>query len=166
MSHRFVVTSLAVVALSALSISAQADEPAAPPASKSASAPAAVSADKSASAAPSAADQPAAAAPACDLTLGKRVFGQCSICHSLDKDAPPVAGPNLHGVVGRTAASSPGFSYSKALRDSAKQWTAQELDHFLEQPMSSVPGTMMAFAGLKKPEERAAVICYMETNSK
>jgi cytochrome c len=144
MRHRFALASVAIAALSALFVGVQADEPALPTAS---------------------ADKPVAAASACDAALGKRVFGQCSICHSLDKDTPPVAGPNLHGVVGRAAASSPGFSYSKALRDSGKKWTAQALDQFLEQPMTSVPGTMMAFAGLKKAEERAAVICYIERSS-
>lgn len=112
-------------------------------------------------AAASASDKPAAATQECDTALGKRVFGQCSICHSVEKGVPPAAGPNLNGVVGRTAASAPGFSYSKAMRESAKQWSPQELEHFLEQPMTYIPGTTMAFAGLRKPAERAAVICYL-----
>lgn len=112
-------------------------------------------------AAPAPAAPAAAAAPACDAALGRRVFGQCAICHSLEKDAPPVAGPNLYGVLERAAGTAPGFAYSRALRESGKRWTREELDRFLTQPSAAVPGTTMAFAGLKKPEERAAVICHL-----
>lgn len=115
---------------------------------------------------PAAVAEAAPAAPACDAALGRRVFGQCAICHSLEKDAAPIAGPNLHGVVGRPAASTPGFSYSKALRASGKRWTPEELDRFLTQPASHVPGTTMAFAGLKRPEERTAVICHLTDAAK
>lgn len=142
MGSRFTTAWLAPLLLSPLFICVQADEPAAPTAAKD-----------------------TAAAPACDVVLGKRVFGQCSICHSLEKGAAPIAGPNLHGIVGRAAASANGFNYSKALREAAKQWTPAELDRYLEQPTTYAPGTMMAFAGLKKPEERAAVICYIASVS-
>lgn len=103
----------------------------------------------------------AARAPDCDTALGKRVFAQCAICHSIEKDAPPSAGPNLYGILDSPAASKTGFGYSQALRASGKRWTREELDHFLAQPMSAIPGTSMAFGGLKKPEERAAVICHL-----
>lgn len=144
MTKRHASLRLAPLLLTSLLIGAQADTPPTP----------AAAADQDASAA----QQP------CDLALGKRVFGQCSICHSVEKEVPPTAGPNLYGVLGRAAASAPGFSYSKALRESGKIWTAQELEHFLEQPMSAIPGTTMAFAGLKKPAERAAVVCYLGQN--
>lgn len=117
--------------------------------------------DEAAAPAPAAASPTAAAD--CDATLGKRVFAQCAICHSVEKDTAPVAGPNLYGVLDRPAASAPGFGYSRALRESGKRWTREELDRFLAQPMSVVPGTSMAFGGLKKPEERAAVICHLVT---
>jgi len=107
----------------------------------------------------------ASPATKCDLDLGQRVFGQCAICHSIEKDAPAIAGPNLHGVVGREAASGSDFKYSQALRASGKRWTVEELDRFLTDPMNEIPGTSMAFGGLKKPEQRAAVICYLEQAS-
>lgn len=122
-----------------------ADEAAAPPATPAAS---------------------AAGTTDCDAALGKRVFAQCAICHSVEKDAAPVAGPNLYGILDRPAASAPGFGYSRAMRDSGKRWTREELDRFLAQPMSVVPGTSMAFAGLRKPEERAAVICHLAAASR
>jgi cytochrome c len=43
------------------------------------------------------------------------------------------------------------------------QWTFEELDKFLANPKGEVPGTAMAFAGLKKPDERANVIAYLRT---
>ena len=36
---------------------------------------------------------------------------------------------------------------------------------FLENPKKMLPGTKMTFVGLKKPEERADVIAYIESVS-
>jgi cytochrome c len=109
---------------------------------------------------------PRTAVKPCDAKLGESVFAQCAICHSTEKDVAPVAGPNLHGIVGRVAGSAPGFAYSPALRGSRIRWTPGELDRFLEDPMATVPGTSMAFAGLKQPEQRAAVICYLQQTAR
>lgn len=102
------------------------------------------------------------AAVACDLDRGKRVYAKCAICHSRDMGAPAVAGPNLHGVLGRLAGTAPGFTYSRALRGFDRRWTREELDRFLAAPTTTVPGTTMAFAGLRNAADRAAVICLLE----
>jgi cytochrome c len=99
----------------------------------------------------------------CDVARGERVFANCAICHSRQAKVPSPAGPNLSGVVGRKAASLPGFKYSRALRESAKTWSPEQLDLFLKAPQTAVPGTAMAFAGLRNPEDRAAVICLLAT---
>lgn len=102
-----------------------------------------------------------ASAQSCDVARGERVFASCAICHARQPDAPSPAGPNLHGVVGRKAATVPGFRYSRALRESGKIWSVVELDRFLAAPQTAVPGTAMAFAGLRNADDRAAVVCLL-----
>ena len=60
-----------------------------------------------------------------DAALGQRLFGQqCMLCHSVGQGQEGAA-PSLYHVVGRKAASDPGFpAYSKALKASGVTWTA------------------------------------------
>jgi cytochrome c2 len=104
---------------------------------------------------------PAAHAPAPELPGGAAVFGSCAVCHPHEPSGGAGAGPNLHGVVGRRAASDPSFAYSDALRASRITWSEAELDAFLADPQARVPGTTMPFAGLKDPAQRAAVIRFL-----
>ncbi len=104
----------------------------------------------------------AAAEPA----AGQKVFKKCRACHSPDKDGKPKIGPNLWDVVERPIASATGFAYSKALKaKSGAPWSYESLDGFLTKPNAWAPGTKMSFAGLKKPEQRAAVIAYLRSLS-
>lgn len=95
---------------------------------------------------------------------GARVFRKCSACHKLEAGANGT-GPYLHGVVGREKAAADGFGYSEALAGMDGAWTPENLNAFLEKPSDYVPGTSMSFAGLKKVEERADLIAYLETIS-
>ncbi|MBI4538643.1 MAG: FAD-dependent oxidoreductase [Gemmatimonadetes bacterium] len=110
-------------------------------------------------AAPLAAAGAAAHAPA--TATGDTAFGACAVCHPHDESGRSGVGPNLHGVVGRKAASDPSFAYSDALRSRGVEWTEQELDAFLADPRAYAPGTTMPFAGLTDPAERAAVIRFL-----
>ena len=121
--------------------------------------------------APAAAPVAAAAVPAAGVTLasltgdatnGEKVFGQCKTCHVAEKGVNRV-GPSLWGVVGRSAGSIEGFKYSPANKNSGLVWTADQLFTYLEAPQKVVKGTYMAFAGLKKPQDRADVIAYLKT---
>lgn len=107
----------------------------------------------------------AAAADKPDAANGKTIFEQrCGICHAVNT-APggPVAGPSMVGIVGRKAATVPGFSlYSPALKGSGLTWNTKTLDEFLTMPMSKVPGTTMPMM-LPDAKERADVIAYMST---
>ena len=97
-----------------------------------------------------------------DPALGKTAFNKCAACHSI-KDGENKIGPSLHGVVGRPSHSIDGFSYSEPMKAYNVTWDAPTLDHYLADPRGVVPGTKMIFVGLKKDDERANVIAYLET---
>ena len=101
----------------------------------------------------------------CNVEHGAEVAKRCVACHAFDIDAISKVGPPLAGVVGRQAASYPDFKYSRALRAITTTWTAEELDKFLAAPQKYARGTSMAFAGLRKEEERADLICFLQTLS-
>jgi cytochrome c len=99
-----------------------------------------------------------------DVTKGQGVAKVCAACHTFDKGGPSRVGPNLYNIVGAKHAHVEGFAYSdamKALHD--KAWDYKELNGFLWNPKKHLPGTKMGFAGIKKPEDRAAVIAYLRT---
>lgn len=108
-----------------------------------------------------------APAPSPDMKRGKLLYIQCRACHELKAGGPQLVGPNLSGVFGRKAAAAPGFNnYSAALRKSDIVWNAQTLDKWLAQPASMVPGNTMAFPGISNAKDRAALIAYIEAETK
>ncbi len=100
---------------------------------------------------------------AADPAKGEHDAKICKACHNFEAGAAAKIGPPLHGVVGRDIASVEGFSYSSALQNEDGDWTYDKLDEFLTNPRAFAPGTKMAFAGIKKPEQRAAVIAYLRS---
>ncbi|WP_246175784.1 c-type cytochrome [Roseovarius bejariae] len=99
---------------------------------------------------------------AADPADGEKVWRQCRACHKLE-DGKNGVGPHLNGVVGRDIASVDGFRYSSSLQDLDGAWTADELNAWLEDPKAYAPGNKMSFRGLRKEEDRAAVIAYMQS---
>lgn len=97
-----------------------------------------------------------------DLAKGAKTFGKCKACHKLEEGAKST-GPSLYGIVGRDIAGMEGFGYSGALTGMDGDWTAEALSGFLEKPKAFAPGTKMSFAGLKKPEDRANLIAYLDS---
>ncbi|MEO6001768.1 MAG: PQQ-dependent sugar dehydrogenase [Opitutus sp.] len=109
-----------------------------------------------------AADAPAAAA---DVTHGAAVFQQmCVLCHTTTANGASAQGPNLMGVVGRPAASLDNFGYTKALIDSKLIWDKANLDRFLANPPSTVPGTNMVIL-VPSTQDRQDIIAYLGTLS-
>lgn len=102
----------------------------------------------------------AQAAPG-DVAKGAAIYrARCAVCHGAT--AAGGNGPDLHGIVGRSAASEPDFAYSAALRRSGKTWSANDLQAFLVRPQGAVPGTRMAFAGAA-PADADALVAYLKT---
>ncbi len=98
-----------------------------------------------------------------DPKAGAAAAKKCQACHSFEEGAAPKIGPDLYGVVGRAVASAPGFNYSEAMKKKGGKWTFEELFSFIANPRSALSGTAMSFAGIKKPQERANVIAYLNT---
>ncbi len=102
----------------------------------------------------------AADEPACDPD-GQRLFAaKCAACHSVSEGVHGV-GPSLAGVMGRAVGSSPDYLYSPVMESAGFAWSEPALDEFLKQPMTLLPGTTMAFGGLRRDDERAALICWL-----
>lgn len=98
-----------------------------------------------------------------DAAKGEKVFNKCKACHTVEEGKNKV-GPSLHGIIGRAPASVDGFSYSKAMEAFAAGhvWDEATLSTYLEAPKKVVKGTKMAFVGLKKEDDRADVIAYLQ----
>lgn len=101
-----------------------------------------------------------------DAEKGSKVFKKCMACHAID-DKNKI-GPSLKGIVGRKAATVEGFKYSDAMLAKGAEgvvWDEATLAAYLPDPKAWVPGTKMAFAGLKKPEEVADLIAFLKTKA-
>ena len=96
----------------------------------------------------------------CDVETGKRVYSKCAACHALQAGVH-VMGPSLHGLFGRTAGTVQGYVYSEAMAGAGFVWDRQTFSSFMENPMQYLPGTTMPFAGIRKPEQRKALGCYL-----
>ena len=81
---------------------------------------------------------------------------------TIDKNEGHKQGPNLYGLVGRTAGTSDNFSYSKANKESGVVWSRDSLFEYLKAPKKFIPGTKMVFAGLKKPKDRDNLIEFLD----
>ena len=100
-----------------------------------------------------------------DLAHGEKVFKKCSACHMIASGGKNMIGPNLWGVIGRTAGSISDYKYSKAMVAYSKQWNFEEMNSYLIKPQAYIKGTKMAFAGLRKEKDRASVILYLNSKS-
>lgn len=98
-----------------------------------------------------------------DPAKGEKVFRKCGACHAVGENAKNKVGPQLNGVVGSPWGRIDGFKYSKALIEigDGKVWDEETLDVYLTKPRDLIPKGKMAFAGLRKEQDRADVIAYL-----
>jgi cytochrome c len=97
---------------------------------------------------------------------GEGVFKKCAACHNAEKGGANGIGPNLYGIVGNVHDHSPGYAYSDALMAmKGKPWDWNSLSAWLTSPKTYAAGTKMAFAGIAKPEDRAALLVYLNSKS-
>lgn len=122
-------------------------------------------ADAPAEVAEIAADSPFADLPApyntADYARGRRTFKLCVSCHLVEEGAGHRVGPNLHGFFGKEIGTAEGFAYSDALIEADFVWTPEELEDWLANPRTYLPGNRMSFSGVRRPDDRTAVIAYL-----
>ena len=93
-----------------------------------------------------------------DPKAGEAIYPRCLACHALAYDR---VGPRHCGLIGRRAGSVAGFDYSDAMKQSKLTWTRENLERFLADPLGTVPGTTMTYAGVPDAKERADLIAYL-----
>jgi cytochrome c2 len=91
----------------------------------------------------------------------RTAFSSCSGCHALRNDTHGI-GPDLMAVVDKKVARWEDFPYSEAMRKFGGRWTRARLLSFIENPNQVVPGTIMNFSGIADPEQREAIVDYIE----
>src|ERR1700753_4377116 len=95
----------------------------------------------------------ASAALAQDAAAGKTAFNKCLACHAIGEDAKNKVGPELNGLDGRKAGTVPDYNYSDANKNSGITWNEAQFKEYIKDPRAKVPGTKMAFAGIKNEKE-------------
>lgn len=113
-----------------------------------------------------------------DAAAGAKTFNQCQTCHVVANEAGEVlagkagkTGPNLYGVIGRTAGSYPEFKYGEsivALGATGFVWSEESLAEYVLDPAkylkTHIPDdkakSKMSYK-LKKPEDAANVAAYL-----
>ncbi|MBT8410220.1 MAG: cytochrome c family protein [Octadecabacter sp.] len=114
-------------------------------------------------------DEPVEEGPSFDVVFasasaadGEGLWRACSACHQLEAGANGV-GPYLYGVVGRDVGAAQGFNYSGAMVAVNDVWTPEQLNLFLENPRGYAPGTAMTYNGMRRIEDRANLIAYLDS---
>ncbi|KAJ7218271.1 cytochrome-c from the OXPHOS pathway [Mycena haematopus] len=102
-----------------------------------------------------------------DANKGANLFKtRCAQCHTLGEGEGNKVGPNLHGLFGRKTGQVEGFSYTSANVNKGVTWAEDTLFDYLENPKKYIPGTKMAFAGLKKEKDRNDLITHLKDATK
>lgn len=99
-----------------------------------------------------------------DVAKGEKVFKKCIACHTLE-DGKNKVGPSLYGIFGRTAGALEDYKYSTAMIESGIVWDDENMDGYLKKPRAFLKGTKMAFAGIKKDNQRADLIAFLKEKS-
>ncbi|TFK99344.1 cytochrome c-like domain-containing protein [Pterulicium gracile] len=98
-----------------------------------------------------------------DASKGASLFKtRCAQCHTLGNGEPHKVGPNLHGLFGRKSGTTDGYSFTAANVNKGVTWDDETLFEYLENPKKYIPGTKMAFAGLKKEKDRNDLITHLK----
>jgi cytochrome c len=95
----------------------------------------------------------ATSALAQDVAAGKSSFNKCLACHAIGEGAKNKVGPELNGIDGRKAGTAEGYSYSDANKSSGITWNEAQFKEYIKDPKAKIPGTKMAFAGIKNDKE-------------
>jgi cytochrome c len=95
----------------------------------------------------------ASSAMAQDAAAGKTSFNKCLACHAIGEGAKNKVGPELNGLDGRKSGTAPDYNYSDANKNSGITWSEAVFKEYIKDPKAKIPGTKMAFAGVKNEKE-------------
>jgi cytochrome c len=118
-------------------------------------------------------------ATAQDAAAGEDVFKKCRACHQVGPGAKAGVGPAQNNLIGRTAGTIEGFTYSalnKAAGEAGLVWTEENVFAYLADPNAflkkfltdkgkpdlAVGSTKMVFK-LADEDDRKNVIAYLKT---
>jgi len=105
-------------------------------------------------------------ASAQDAAAGEKVFVVCKACHQVGDNAKNAVGPVLNGLIGRKSGSVEGYSYSAANKNSGITWDEATFSEYIKDPKAKIPGTKMAFAGIKDEQKIKDLIAFLHTFDK
>jgi cytochrome c len=97
-----------------------------------------------------------------DLAAGEQSFRKCSPCHAVGEDAQNKVGPALNGLDGRKSGTIADYSYSEANKKAEITWSEASFKDYIQNPMAKMPGTKMAFAGIKNDKEIGDLWAYLK----
>ena len=103
----------------------------------------------------------ATGARAQDVAAGETSFHKCMPCHSIGEGAKNKVGPELNGIDGRHSGTAAGYSYSDANKNSGITWNKEQFLEYIKDPKAKIPGTKMAFAGIKNEKEANDLWAYL-----
>ena len=102
------------------------------------------------------------AALAQDAANGEKVFLQCRACHQVGESAKNGVGPVLNGLFGRKSGTVAGYNYSQANKESGITWEEPNFSEYIKDPKSKMPGTKMAYAGLKDESRIKDLVLFLK----
>src|SRR5260370_34035237 len=108
----------------------------------------------------------APAALAQDVAAGKTSFNKCLACHAIGEGAKNKVGPELNGIDGRKSGTAPDYTYSDANKNSGITWNEAQFKEYIKDPKAKIPGTKMAFAGIKNEKEVNDLWAYISQYDK
>jgi cytochrome c len=108
----------------------------------------------------------ASSALAQDAAAGKTSFNKCLACHAIGEGAKNKVGPELNGLDGRHSGTAPDYNYSDANKNSGITWNKDTFLEYIKDPKAKIPGTKMAFAGIKNETEANNLWAYVSSFDK
>jgi cytochrome c len=97
-----------------------------------------------------------------DLAAGEQSFRKCLPCHAVGEDAKNKIGPVLNGLDGRKSGTGESYNYSEANKNAGITWGDESFKEYIANPMTRIPGTKMAFAGIKNETEIANLWAFLK----
>ncbi|MBX9821611.1 c-type cytochrome [Afipia birgiae] len=104
----------------------------------------------------------ASSAHAQDVAAGEKSFNKCRACHQVGETAKNGVGPELNGLFGRKSGSVAGYNYTDANKNSGITWDDAVFADYIKDPKAKIPGTKMAFAGIKKEDEIKDLTAFLK----